>query len=470
MSSESAFAHASLLLTYLLKTSVVYLALWLLSRSIRNSQVRFWLDGLYLGSTVTIWLGVLSSFSLPGHSLQRSAIPDAVSSGHLLSWSVDPSKVIHIPNSLSLAFWTYVVFIMFLLTRSLGHHWRLNKFLRASQPAPDALGLVFELLRSRARIPLCELRLAGGLRSPATAGWWHPKVLLPADLLPRLRPPQLVQVLQHELTHVRRRDYLWDRLCTIGCYLIFFHPVAWLVRRALRWERELVCDESVVPGSTEARLEYASCLTSLATWWFLQEHPTGPIDFLSPRSSLLAARVRALLARPSNYGPRKKIILAMFAGCGLILTALSVPKIEILLKPTPLPVMADTQFLPSSPSMAPHTRARRARIRSKPARPMTTPIPESLPIDLSFPVVVPVLAAEVQQKTSFEPDQADSFISASSRADPGEYLRFPVWDESLPHRPRTRAAKAGAVALRVLRVGIGLAASQIGDHEHEKEH
>jgi len=103
-----------------------------------------------------------------------------------------------------------------------------------------------------------------GLRSPATAGWRHPKVLLPSDLLPRLHAHQLVHIFQHEFTHIRRRDYLWDRLFTIGCYLIFFHPAAWLAWRTLRWERELLCDESAVPRSVEGRLEYASCLTTLA--------------------------------------------------------------------------------------------------------------------------------------------------------------------------------------------------------------
>src|SRR5262249_54289104 len=186
MSSESALAHASLLLTYLLKTSVVYLALSLLSRSIRNSHVRFWLHGVFLGTAVTIWLGVLVSFSLPGLSLQRGAIPDAVSSRHLLSWSVDSAKVTPLPNGLSLAFWTYVAIIMFLLARPPGPHWRLSIFLRASHPPPAALAFVFELVRSGNRSPHCELRLVGGLRSPATAGWRRPKVLLPADLLSRL--------------------------------------------------------------------------------------------------------------------------------------------------------------------------------------------------------------------------------------------------------------------------------------------
>src|SRR5215471_4519178 len=98
MSSESAFAHASLLLTYLLKTSVVYLALSLLCRSIRNSHVRFWLHGLFLGTAVTVWLGMLFSFSLPGLSLRGTAIPEGVSSRQLLSWFVDSAKVTHLPS------------------------------------------------------------------------------------------------------------------------------------------------------------------------------------------------------------------------------------------------------------------------------------------------------------------------------------------------------------------------------------
>ncbi len=31
---------------------------------------------------------------------------------------------------------------------------------------------------------------------------------------------------------------------SLGCYLVFFHPAAWLVRRHLRRDRELVCDEA----------------------------------------------------------------------------------------------------------------------------------------------------------------------------------------------------------------------------------
>ena len=464
MSSESAFAHASLLLTYLLKTSAVYLLLSMLSRFIRNSHVRFWLHGLFLGAAVTVWLCVLLSFSFSTLFFQAGIIPEALPSKHLLAWTVNSATLPNLARGLSLAFWSYVAIVMLFLLRSWGHHWRLSNFLSVSQSAPDALAFVFELVRSGTRSPGCELRLVDGLRSPATAGWRHPKVLLPSDLLPRLDAHQLVHVFQHEFTHVRRRDYLWDRLSTIGCYLIFFHPAAWLVRRTLRWERELVCDDSVVPSSAEGRLEYASCLTTLAAWWFLQENPAGPVDFLSPRSSLLAARVRALLAKPSIYSPRRKIALMVFAACCLILVALLVPKTEILSHQAP--ALADARVLPPPQSRPSPARPHRARKPATSVPPIILSYESPAP-DLEFHLVLPKFSSEETDQRSY--DGADSFVS-SSNGNSGEYSPLPVWDESVPRPPRTRAAKAKAVALRLLRLGIGVAVSQIGDHEHEKEH
>ena len=207
MSSESALAHASLLLTYLLRTSAVYLLLSVLSRIIRNSHIRFWLQGLFLGTAVTVWLWLLVSLSLPALFFQQGAAPGASSSRHLLSLSVDSATLPHLAKGLSLAFWSYAVIVLLLLLRFCGHSWRLGNFLRSSQSAPDALAFLFELVRFRTGSPPCELRLVDDLRSPATAAWRHPKVLLPCNLLTRLGAQQLVHVLQHELTHVRRRDY-----------------------------------------------------------------------------------------------------------------------------------------------------------------------------------------------------------------------------------------------------------------------
>jgi beta-lactamase regulating signal transducer with metallopeptidase domain len=460
MSSESALAYASLLLTYLLKTSAVYLLLSVLSRFIGNSQVRFWLHGLFLGAAVTVWFWLLVSFSLPTVVFPAGMTPEDSPSKHLLMWTISSSTLPALAKDLSLTFWSYAGIVALFLVQSCRQQWRLRNFLSASRSAPDALALVFELVRAGTKSPSCELRLVDGLRSPATTGWRHPKILLPSDLLPRLQTHQLVHVLQHEFTHVRRRDYLWDRLCTMGCYLIFFHPAAWLARRSLRWERELVCDDSVVPRSVEGRLQYASCLTTLAAWWFLEENPAGPVDFLSPRSSLLAARVRALLAKPSNSGRQTKVAQTVSsAGC-LLLGALLLPKMEMVLLSHPAPAVANAQlFRPPHRRPSPH-RVPEPR-KPEAAVPKNILSQESPPPDFNFPAVLPRFSPDTADPRSYE--DADSLVS-------GEHSPAPVWDESVPLPSRTRAAKAKTVALRVLRLGIGVAASQVGGHEHEKEH
>ena len=462
MSSESALAHASLLLTYLLKTSAVYLLLSLLIRLIRNSQVRFWLHGLFLGAALTAWFCVLVSFWLSTLSFPAGIPSGASPSKHVLTWTVSSPTLPALAKGLSLAFWFYLGMVALFLVRAASQQWRLNHLLSNSRSAPDALAFVFELVRSGTKSPGCELRLVEGLRSPATAGWRRPKILLPSDLLPRLRTHQLVHVLQHEFTHVRRRDYLWDRLSTMGCYLIFFHPAAWLARRSLRWERELVCDDSVVPRSVEGRLEYARCLTTLAAWWFLQEHPAGPVDFLSPRSSLLAARVRALLAKPSTCGPQRRVAQTVSSACCLLLGALLLPKMVIFSHHAP--ALAVAQLLPPPHGRPAHRRAHRPR---KPGTsvPQNILSQESPPPDFDFPVALPRFSPETSYQRSDE--DADSLASNSESGEPSP---APVWDESVPLPPRSRAAKAKTVALRVLRLGIGVAASQIGGHEHEKEH
>src|SRR5215475_10268490 len=118
MSSESALAHTSLLLTYLLKTSAVYLLLSLLSRFIRNSQVRFWLHGLFLGAAVTAWVSVLGSFLLPARSFQAGITSEALPSKHLLMWAVNSATLPALGKDLSLTFWSYVGILGFFLVRA----------------------------------------------------------------------------------------------------------------------------------------------------------------------------------------------------------------------------------------------------------------------------------------------------------------------------------------------------------------
>jgi beta-lactamase regulating signal transducer with metallopeptidase domain len=327
--NPAASSFAGVWVTYLLRAMVAYAIFWLICRFLPDPRLRFQLCGIFLGGMAMAWFGLLVWPSLSTLSVSGSTANTGVS-GFPWPWTLHLALAPRLAIVLSRAWWAYVAILALLLFQFCGSFWKLRMMLYASQPPSEALSALFQSLRADTRASRCELWLVPDLRSPAATGWWPPKVLLPHDFLPRLETGQLVDVLRHELMHVRRWDYLWDRLATLGCYLLFFNPAAWLVRRRLRWERELVCDEDVVEGSEIRRLEYASCLTTLASWWWLpdQKH-AGPVDFLSS-PSLLTARVRALvLPRRCPYSARKKAALGILASVTLAVAVRVVPEVTV---------------------------------------------------------------------------------------------------------------------------------------------
>src|SRR2546428_12489903 len=79
MSSESALSFSALFLSYLLKSAAAYLCLWVLSRRIRNSQIRFLLYALFLGGLVASWVWVFMSPYLPATPATEVSIAHIVS-------------------------------------------------------------------------------------------------------------------------------------------------------------------------------------------------------------------------------------------------------------------------------------------------------------------------------------------------------------------------------------------------------
>jgi hypothetical protein len=159
---------------------------------------------------------------------------------------------------------------------------------------------------------------------------------LPVELVSRLEAQELTWILRHELMHVRRLDYLWDRAATLGCYLVFFHPAAWFVRRQLRRDRELVCDDAAVDRTDLARIDYAACLTAMARLRFSGAGVAGPVDFLSS-PSLLSARVRAMVSpQPRAFSGNESAMFACLAAVSIVLAIRTVP--EATFTPTALDV------------------------------------------------------------------------------------------------------------------------------------
>lgn len=80
------------------------------------------------------------------------------------------------------------------------------------------------------------------IRAPMLIGMLHPMIVLPARAI---LPAELPYVFQHELTHYRRKDFLYKWLAEIAVCLHWFNPFVYFVRKQIGQDCEFSCDEAV---------------------------------------------------------------------------------------------------------------------------------------------------------------------------------------------------------------------------------
>ncbi|MFM9438292.1 murein DD-endopeptidase MepM/ murein hydrolase activator NlpD [Janthinobacterium sp. CG_23.3] len=96
--------------------------------------------------------------------------------------------------------------------------------------------------------------------SPMLAGLFKPCLLLPAHL-DHFSVQQQQMIVEHELTHWRRRDPLWQALALLLQSVLWFNPALRWMGDKLGWAQELACDRQVLAGRPQGqRREYAAAL------------------------------------------------------------------------------------------------------------------------------------------------------------------------------------------------------------------
>jgi beta-lactamase regulating signal transducer with metallopeptidase domain len=98
---------------------------------------------------------------------------------------------------------------------------------------------------------------------PFAYRWFHPLVVLPCTSA--LWQSEWVRaVLLHELSHIRRGDYLSRLAARILCSLFWFLPPLWIAFSRLIQEQEMACDLSVLRRGVKPS-DYAGHMLDLAT-------------------------------------------------------------------------------------------------------------------------------------------------------------------------------------------------------------
>lgn len=107
-----------------------------------------------------------------------------------------------------------------------------------------------------------SIKLSSIVSVPMVLGYFKPIVLLPLSVLAQMNQDQLEAIIVHELSHIRRNDYLLNILKISIETMLFFNPFVWLSVRVIDTERENACDDLVL-RITGSPLSYAQTLLQL---------------------------------------------------------------------------------------------------------------------------------------------------------------------------------------------------------------
>ncbi|MYM80636.1 class D beta-lactamase [Duganella sp. FT50W] len=154
--------------------------------------------------------------------------------------------------------------------------------------------------------------------SPMLFGLFRPRLLLPRHLR-GFDSGQRQLILDHELTHWRRRDLHWAGAGILLQTLLWFNPFMRLLRNRLAWALELGCDRDVLQGRPPAqRKAYAAALVAQLK---LQQAPIATaLAFGNVTHDTLASRI-ALIRDPRGALHSRWARIATVAGLAGVLAA-----------------------------------------------------------------------------------------------------------------------------------------------------
>ena len=209
---------------------------------------------LFLGSDVRVFrAGTLTHPSTVSWVGEYGLFPTLYSSGSvddLMQWGIYLS-----------AFWIIGAFI-FLVKLLIDFYWAIS--LRRKGLIPVRTDVVHLCGQLRDKIGLSKnVRIFESLQVdvPLVIGHIKPYVLLPVGAMVQLSPLELEAVILHELSHIKRNDFIANILLMITEVVLFYHPVFWWLKKRIHEERENSCDDIVI--SHVATQNYAKALLKM---------------------------------------------------------------------------------------------------------------------------------------------------------------------------------------------------------------
>lgn len=154
---------------------------------------------------------------------------------------------------------------------------------------------------------------------PATIGFLKPVILVPFASINNLSALQLEAIILHELSHIKRNDYIINLFISVIETILFFNPFIVLLSNVIKRERENCCDDFVLQYQYDPQ-SYASALLRLEQ--SRQGKGQLAIGAVSGKKQLLSRIKRitnaGVVSRQFNYGQKLlALLLVTFIICSV---------------------------------------------------------------------------------------------------------------------------------------------------------
>lgn len=142
--------------------------------------------------------------------------------------------------------WTAGILIMILLV--IRSSMRLRRIKKSALPLqnPEVQTIYAGCLRDMNLTKSVPVYSTAFLESPVITGYFRPRIYLPIHLISDCKPSEIRYILLHELQHYRHKDNLVNYLMILAGILYWFNPLVWTAFAAIRGDREIACDASVL--------------------------------------------------------------------------------------------------------------------------------------------------------------------------------------------------------------------------------
>jgi beta-lactamase regulating signal transducer with metallopeptidase domain len=193
-------------------------------------------------------------------------------------------------------------------------------------PPSELLSFANELIQRMGISRKTNLWISNFIDVPATIGFIKPIILIPLASLNNLSDLQLEAIILHELSHIKRNDYLTNLVVSIIETVLFFNPFVILLTKVIRQERENCCDDFVLEYKYDPH-SYASALLRLAK--------SGPemlqlgLGAVSGKKQILLSRIKRITkhkAISTQYNFGQKMLAFIFVTAAFCLVAWLSPK------------------------------------------------------------------------------------------------------------------------------------------------